>query len=228
MTIFQSFLDLIFPRICAGCQQPLQLNEELLCTDCRFDLPKTNSHIDVDKKLVNKFAGKVNLEHSLAYLKFVKGGKVQKIMHEIKYKNNQELGEMLGRMYGAELRKNGFFDKFDLILPVPLHKNRLIIRGYNQSDCLAKGLAESLSIEWRNDILKRGIETESQVAKSRLERYENMQDVFYVENFEGLKNRKIVIVDDTLTTGSTLESCVLALNDAGTNNVSIIAMAIAE
>jgi ComF family protein len=228
MTIFQSFLDLIFPRICAGCQQPLQLNEELLCTDCRFDLPKTNSHIDVDKKLVNKFAGKVNLEHSLAYLKFVKGGKVQKIMHEIKYKNNQELGEMLGRMYGAELRENGFFDKFDLILPVPLHKNRLIIRGYNQSDCLAKGLAESLSIEWRNDILKRGIETESQVAKSRLERYENMQDVFYVENFEGLKNRKIVIVDDTLTTGSTLESCVLALNDAGTNNVSIIAMAIAE
>jgi ComF family protein len=228
MTIFQSFIDLIFPRICAGCQQPLQLNEELLCTDCRFDLPKTNSHIEVDKKLVNKFAGKVNLEHSLAYLKFVKGGKVQKIMHEIKYKDNQELGEMLGRMYGAELRENGFSDKFDLILPVPLHKKRLIIRGYNQSDCLAKGLAESLKIEWRDNVLKRGIETESQVAKSRLERYENMQDVFYAENFEDLKDKRIVIIDDTLTTGSTLESCVLALNDAGAKNVSIIAMAVAE
>jgi ComF family protein len=228
MTIFQSFLDLIFPRICAGCQQPLQLNEELLCTDCRFDLPKTNSHIEVDKKLVNKFAGKVKLEHSLAYLKFVKGGKVQKIMHEIKYKDNQELGEMLGRMYGSELREKGFFGQFDVILPVPLHKKRLIIRGYNQSDCLSKGLAESLNIEWRNDVLKRGIETESQVAKSRLERYENMQDVFYVENFEGLKDKRIVIVDDTLTTGSTLESCVLALNDVGIKNVSIIAMATAE
>jgi ComF family protein len=228
MTIFQSFIDLIFPRICAGCQQPLQLNEELICTDCRFELPKTNSHVEVDKKLVNKFAGKVKLEHSLAYLKFVKGGKVQKIMHEIKYKDNQELGEMLGRMYGSELREKGFSGQFDVILPVPLHKNRLIIRGYNQSDCLARGLAESLNIEWRSDVLKRGIETESQVEKSRLERYENMQDVFHVENFEDLKDKRIVIVDDTLTTGSTLESCVLALNDVGIKNVSIIAMATTE
>ncbi|MDZ7900622.1 MAG: phosphoribosyltransferase family protein [Arcicella sp.] len=228
MTILESFIDLIFPRICAGCEQPLQLNEELLCTNCRFDLPKTNSHIGVDRRLVNKFAGKVKIEHSLAYLKFVKGGKVQKIMHEIKYKGNQDLGEMLGRMYGSELREKGFHEQFDLILPVPLHKKRLIVRGYNQSDCLAKGLAESLNIEWRNDVLKRGIETESQIAKSRLERYENMHEVFYVENFEGLKDKRIVIIDDTLTTGSTLESCVLALNDTGIKNVSIIAMATAE
>jgi ComF family protein len=226
--MFQSFIDLIFPRICAGCQQSLQLNEEHLCTDCRFDLPKTNSHHEPDSKLVKKFAGKVNIEHSLAYLKFVKGGKVQKIMHEIKYKDNQDLGEMLGRMYGSELREKGFSGQFDLILPVPLHKKRLIIRGYNQSDCLAKGLAESLRIEWRDDILKRGIETESQVAKSRLDRYKNMQDVFYVTYFEGLKDKRIVIVDDTLTTGSTLESCVLALNDVGVKNISIIAMATAE
>lgn len=226
--MFQSFIDLIFPRICAGCQNPLHLNEEQICTDCRFDLPKTNSHIEPDRKLDNKFAGKVHLEHSLAYLKFVKGGKVQKIMHEIKYKDNQELGEMLGRMYGTELRENGYFKHFDLILPVPLHKKRLLVRGYNQADCLAKGLAESLGVEWRNDVLKRGIETESQVAKSRLERYKNMKDVFFIEKFEGLKDRKIVVVDDTLTTGATLESCVLALNDVGAQNVSIIAIAVAE
>jgi ComF family protein len=226
--MFQSFIDLIFPRICAGCVQPLQLNEEHICTDCRFDLPKTNSHLEPDRKLINKFAGKVNLEHSLAYLKFVKGGKVQKIMHEIKYKGNQELGEMLGRMYGSELREKGFSEHFDLVLPVPLHKKRLIVRGYNQSDSLAKGLAESLRIEWRDDILKRGIETESQISKSRLQRYKNMQDVFFVENFEGLQSRKIVLIDDTLTTGATLESCVLALNDVGVKNVSIIAMATAE
>ncbi len=226
--MFQSFLDLIFPRICAGCQHPLHLNEEHICTDCRFDLPKTNSHIELDRKLINKFAGKVNLEHSLAYLKFVKGGKVQKIMHEIKYKGNEELGEMLGRWYGGDLKEKGYSGQFDLVLPVPLHKKRLIVRGYNQSDCLAKGLAESLGIEWRNDILKRGIETESQISKSRLERYKNMQDVFFIENFEGLQTRKIVIVDDTLTTGATLESCVLALNEVGIKNVSIIAMATAE
>jgi ComF family protein len=226
--MFQSFIDLIFPRICAGCEQPLQLNEDQICTDCRFELPLTNSHLQPNEKLNNKFRGKVKLEHSFAYLKFVKGGKVQRIMHELKYKGNREVGELLGRMYGAELKQNGFSDKFDLILTVPLHKKRLIIREYNQSDCIAKGLSESMDIEWRGDVLKRGIETETQINKSRLERYENMQDVFFVDKPEGLSERKIVLVDDTLTTGATLESCVLALNDVGVKNVSIIAMAMAD
>jgi ComF family protein len=149
-------------------------------------------------------------------------------MHELKYKGNREVGELLGRMYGAELKQNGFSDKFDLILTVPLHKKRLIIREYNQSDCIAKGLSESMDIEWRGDVLKRGIETETQINKSRLERYENMQDVFFVDKPEGLSERKIVLVDDTLTTGATLESCVLALNDVGAKNVSIITMAMAD
>ena len=223
--MFQSFIDLIFPRICAGCQQPLQLNEQQICTDCRFELPFTNSHLQVDEKLKNRFIGKVNLTHALSYLKFVKGGKVQNIMHELKYNGNQEVGEMLGRMYGADLKEKGFSNEFDLILPVPLHTNRLITRGYNQSDSLAKGLSESLKIEWRNNVLKRGIETKSQINKSRLERYENMKNVFFVDNPEELLEKRIVIVDDTLTTGATLESCALALNDVGVKNVSIIAIA---
>lgn len=223
--MFQSFIDLIFPRICAGCQQPLQLNEEQICTDCRFELPFTNSHLQVDEKLKNRFIGKVNLTYALSYLKFVKGGKVQNIMHALKYNGNQEVGEMLGRMYGVDLKENGFSNEFDLILPVPLHINRLITRGYNQSDSLAKGLSESLKIEWRNNVLKRGIETKSQINKSRLERYENMKNVFFVDNPEELYEKRIVIVDDTLTTGATLESCALALNDVGVKNVSIIAIA---
>ena len=223
--MFQSFIDLIFPRICAGCQQPLQLNEQQICIDCRFELPFTNSHLQVDEKLNNRFIGKVNLTHALSYLKFVKGGKVQSIMHELKYKGNQEVGEMLGRMYGSDLKENGFCNEFDLILPVPLHTNRLINRGYNQSDSLAKGLSESLNLEWRNDVLKRGSETTSQINKSRLERYENMKNVFFVDKPEGLSEKRIVIVDDTLTTGATLESCVVALNNVGVKNVSIIAIA---
>jgi ComF family protein len=225
--MFQAFIDLIFPRVCAGCQQPLQLNEAQICTDCRFELPLTNSHLQIDKRLENRFVGKVNLTHTLSYLKFVKGGKVQSMMHELKYRGNQEVGEILGRMYGADLKENGFSNEFDLILPVPLHSNRLIIRGYNQADSLAKGLSESLNIIWRNDVLKRGIETTSQINKSRLERYENMKDVFFVDKPEGLSEKRIVIVDDTLTTGATLESCVLALNDIGVKNVSIIAIAAA-
>jgi ComF family protein len=225
--MLHAFIDLIFPRICVGCELPLELNEIQICTDCRFELPKTNSHVLPDQQLINKFAGRVNLKHSLSYLKFIKGGKVQNMMHALKYKGNQEVGEMLGRWYGADLKENGFSDDFDLVLPVPLHKNRLLIRGYNQSDSFAKGLAESLRIEWKNDILKRGVETETQIKKSRIERFQNMQDVFFVDKPEGLETRKIVVVDDTLTTGATLESCVIALNDAGVKDISIIAIATA-
>ena len=136
---------------------------------------------------------------------------------------------MLGKWYGADLREKMAFQlNLTLILPVPLHKKRLLIRGYNQSDSFAKGLAESLGIEWKNDILKRGVETETQIKKSRIERYQNMQEVFFVDKPEGLSERKVVIVDDTLTTGATLESCVIALNDMGVKDISIIAIATAS
>lgn len=225
--MFSAFIDLIFPRICAACLEPLQRNEELICTHCRFDLPKTNLHLETENTLAHKFFGEVHLKHTLSYLKFVKGGKVQRLMHELKYKGNQEVGEMLGRWYGAELRESGFADAFDLIIPVPLHRKRLLIRGYNQSDCFAKGLSESLNIEWRNDILIREIETSSQVNKSRLERYQNMDKVFTVKNPELLRNKKIVVVDDTLTTGATLESCVLSLQAFEIKDISILTLAMA-
>lgn len=223
--MFSSFIDLIFPRNCSACLAPLQLNEELICTHCRFDLPRTNLHLEKENPLAQKFFGETQLKHTLSYLKFVKGGKVQRLMHELKYKGNQEVGEMLGRWYGAELRESGLGDAFDLIIPVPLHQKRLLIRGYNQSDCFAKGLSESLNIEWRNDVLIRVKETSSQVNKSRLERYENMDKVFMVKNSVILENRSIVVVDDTLTTGATLESCVLSLQEFDIKDISILTLA---
>ena len=225
--MFNAFIDLIFPRICSACLEPLQLNEAVICTHCRFDLPKTNLHLEKDNILMQKFLGKVELKHVMSYLKFIKGGKVQRLMHELKYKGNQEVGEMLGRWYGAELRENGFAEAFDLIIPVPLHKKRLISRGYNQSDCFAKGLSESLNIEWRDDILVRATNTTSQVTKSRLERYQNMDNVFAVKHQEYLRRKKIVVVDDTLTTGATLESCVLSLQEFDIKDISILTLAMA-
>lgn len=223
--MLRAFLDLVFPRVCNACNTPLIAGENLICTDCRFTLPTTDSHIEILPVLTNKFIGKVNLKHTLAYLKFVKGGKVQKLMHKIKYGGKQEVGELLGKMYGVELRENGFSDEFDLIIPVPLHQKRLSNRGYNQSDCLAKGLSEGLGIEWSPDILKRGKATESQIRKSKVERYENVQDVFFVERPEEIIGKKIVVIDDTLTTGATLEACVQELIEAQAKEVSIIAMA---
>jgi ComF family protein len=223
--MLKAFLDLVFPRVCNACNTPLISGEDLICTNCRFTLPTTDSHLETLPELTNKFIGKVNLKHTLAFLKFVKGGKVQKLMHKIKYGGKQEVGELLGKMYGAELKANGFSDEFDMIIPVPLHQKRLSSRGYNQSDCLAKGLSEGLGIEWSADILKRGKITESQVRKSKVERFENVQDVFFVEKPEEIMGKRIVVIDDTLTTGATLEACVLALIEAQAKEVSIIAMA---
>jgi ComF family protein len=223
--MFKALIDLIFPCTCVGCLQPLELNERHICTHCRFELPKTNAHLEPDIKLINKFVGKVALTHCLSYLKFVRGGKVQRIMHDIKYNGNEECGEMIGRWYGAELRESNFQHNFDLVIPVPLHKSRLESRGYNQADCIAKGLAESLGLAYNTTILKREKKTDTQIRKSRIERYRNMEDVFVVTNSTLLIGKHIVIVDDTLTTGATLESCAVALTQAGVKQLSIIAMA---
>lgn len=225
--MFSSFLNLLFPRTCAGCSQTLQENETLICTNCRFVLPKTDSHLQPDEKIINRFAGKVYLKYAFAYLKFVKGGRTQKLMHALKYKGKQEVGVLLGEWYGAELKLSGYEEAFDLLIPVPLHKSRLQSRGYNQAACFAQGLATGLGIAMNEVTLVRNHQTATQIHKSRLERFENMQAVFEVKDAEAVRDKHIVLVDDTLTTGATIEACALALLEAKPASVSVITAAVA-
>ncbi|HEY8401573.1 MAG TPA: phosphoribosyltransferase family protein [Cytophagaceae bacterium] len=163
----------------------------------------------------------------MSYLRFIKGGKVQKIIYKIKYEGRKEGAYQLGKWYGWELTKHSFRQQFDLILPVPLHKKKLRKRGFNQSDWFASGLSEVLGVEWSASILAKVDDRSSQTNKSRWKRWINAQELYVVVKPEAVRNKRILLVDDVVTTGSTLEACSLELFKAGAAEVSIATIACA-
>jgi ComF family protein len=225
---FHDFLNLLFPDCCYSCQGILLENEHKICTACRANLPFTNFHKlnPQDNDVTKKFFGKIPILYGLAFLKFSKSGKVQRILHQIKYHNQPELAQMLGNWYGYELKEHQI-NTFDYILPVPLHPSKLKIRGYNQSDYFAQGLSEQMQVPWANDILLRNTATSTQTKKSRLERWKNVENVFAIKESEKIAQKSILLVDDVVTTGSTLEACARVLLEAQAQSISVAAIALA-
>ena len=227
-TYLADFTALLFPQLCPACGESLMAGEHIICTDCRFNLPFTNFHLQPDNIVARQFWGKVNLEAAYALYYFAKGGKVQNLMHHFKYKGMQQIGVLLGNIAGAQLVKNDIFKTVDVIIPVPLHKKRLKQRGYNQSTCFADGLAQKLNAVVDESSLIRPRATETQTHKSRFSRFENMQEVFAVINPEKLINKHVLLVDDVITTGSTLEACAVQLLKIEGLKLSIATIAYAE
>lgn len=226
--MLKDFWAMIFPEFCVACQNSIMKGEGQICTNCRFSLPFTDYHLRAENEFTLKLAAKLPLVYGLAYLKFTKSSRVQRILHALKYEGNQEIGELLGHWYGVILKENNFEGVFDVIIPVPLHPSKLKKRGYNQSDCIAKGLSTGLGIKWSSEILIRTKATESQTKKNRIERWLNVADIFTVTNPQLIENQHILLVDDVVTTGSTLESCWQALEKAGAKKVSVGALAAAQ
>ncbi len=222
------FVSLLFPELCAACRAGLMANEELICIDCRYNLPFTNFHLQTDNIVARQFWGKIKLESAYALYYFNKGGKIQNLMHQFKYRGVRQIGNLLGNIAGGQLNKNDIFNSVDVIIPVPLHKNRMRQRGYNQSACFAEGLASKLNAAVEIDNLVRGTATETQTHKSRFARFENMQDVFIVKDPERLINKHVLLVDDIVTTGSTLEACGIQLLKIEGLKLSVATIAYAE
>jgi ComF family protein len=222
------FVSLLFPELCAACRESLMANEYLICTDCLYNLPFTNFHLQPDNIVAQQFWGKIQLEGAYSLYYFSKGGKIQNLMHQFKYKGVKQIGNLLGNIAGGQLIKNEVFNSVDMIIPVPLHKKRLIQRGFNQSLCFAEGLSEKLSAEVENNNLVRVTATETQTHKSRFARFENMQEVFAVKTPEKLINKHVLLVDDVITTGSTLEACGTQLLKIEGLKLSIATIAYAE
>ncbi|TAF43906.1 MAG: ComF family protein [Sphingobacteriales bacterium] len=219
----KDFGSIIFPRLCISCGRGLTTSENSICLHCLFELPYTNYHTQSDNDVIKLFWGRVDILAATAFVYFKKNSKVQKIMHQLKYHNQYQIGVELGNMYGKQLAEIKTYHNADLIIPVPLHKSRLRKRGYNQSERFALGLAESMKINIDTSILTREHATESQVNKSRYSRYKNMEDIFVAKYNPNYKC--IILVDDTITTGATLEACTLALQKVGYTQIIIVGIA---
>lgn len=226
--IFHNFLNLFFPDLCAVCHERLKGGELHLCTDCLLLLPKTNFHLQRDNRLEQFFAGRIPFEHIAAYAYFIKGGSIQKIIHELKYNNNPEIGFFIGQLCGDNIKDSRFISSIDLIVPVPLHPKRQKKRGYNQSLEISKGISDITKIPIDNHSLVRIVNNSSQTKNSRSDRWRNVEDIFSVIEDEAFRNKHILLVDDVITTGSTLESCAKEILKSKNCKISIFAVGTAS
>lgn len=224
----EDFVALFFPDLCAACGKNLFKGETEICNSCIYKLPFTQFHNDPANRVARQFWGRIEILQAGAFLYFQKGTRVQNLLHQLKYNKRSGTGQRLGELYGFELRESLSFIKPDIIIPVPLHPKKLKKRGYNQSSSIAQGMAKILEIPISEDNLFRTLATETQTKKSRFARYENMQDAFDLRDAEALTGKHILLVDDVITTGATLEACVLQMQKKVDLKISLSALAYAE
>jgi ComF family protein len=221
-------LDLLFPRLCNACGQYLVRGEDQICTYCLHDLPYTDYHLYADNRAAKQFWGRLPCDAVMAMLFFKKESRVQHLLHRLKYNGQRQLGIFLGKLLGERLIQSGRYSAVDFVIYVPLHKKRERHRGYNQAALIAEGIAEMLAIPVLRNVLIKTKATQSQTRKGRFSRYENLKSVFEVVDPEKIRGKHILLVDDVITTGATLEACGIVLHAAGIRKLSIAAIAFTE
>ena len=221
------FFNLLYPNLCVVCGENLQRNEQHICLTCLNAIPKTNYHLQPDNPIEKRFWGKVPVYRATAFFFFQKGSPFQKLLHALKYKGNKEIGELIGKYAAIDLLDSPDFKSVDVIIPVPLHPSKYKKRGYNQSEWIGKGL--SLILEKPQDFstLLRIKENTTQTKKSVFERYENTEGIFECADLNTLEGKHVLLVDDVLTTGSTIEACINALLKIDGIKISIFTLAVA-
>lgn len=223
-----SFLFLLFPRCCVVCGQPLAKGEECICTVCNIKLPRTNYHLRKDNPVERLFWGQIPLERATSFFFYEKGSDFRLILHRLKYGGQKEIGAIMGRYMAAELLSSHFFQGIDVIIPIPLHKKKQQIRGYNQSEWIARGITAVTGIPIDTESILRKKNTETQTHKSILERRDNVEGIFELQRPEALVGKHILIVDDVLTTGSTTLACASCLVKVEGIRISILTLATVE
>ncbi|MEI6576259.1 MAG: phosphoribosyltransferase family protein [Bacteroidota bacterium] len=227
-SFLNDLMSLFFPRTCLACGKNLLTHENLVCEPCLFHLPRTRFHLEADNPVVRAFWGKVPLVHATAFLYYAKGNRVQRLIHALKYKGEKELGPFLGKIFAEELRAQSVFPAAEAIVAVPLHPTRLKKRGYNQGELIAEGLSEVLGIPLLTGIMIRSRATETQTRKSRYDRWKNVEDIIHIKDASAITGKNLLLVDDVLTTGSTMEACIQALIQIPGVSVSVAAVGYAS
>jgi ComF family protein len=225
--LWDDFLSLLFPRLCYACGDHLLRNETLICTECYVVIPRTNYHLDNENQLAQLFWGRCLIEKSGAFSFYNKGSRIRNLIHNLKYRGVKEIGCELGRIYGLTLKSSGFTDDIDLIIPVPLHPSKQRIRGFNQSDLISSGISEVTGLPVVTGSLSRIKGSATQTRRSRYDRWTNVDGIFAVVDADMIRGRHVLLVDDVITTGSTIEACTNELLKVDGVKVSVVALAFA-
>nr|WP_315163432.1 ComF family protein [uncultured Flavobacterium sp.] len=226
--MFESIINLFFPKVCSGCSSFLLSNENVICTVCRHEIPLTNHHLNPENDAFKKFYGRIPVLHTSALFYFHKKGIVQELIHNLKYKGHEEIGAILGEWYAEDLKTIKLLQSADEIIPVPLHRRKLKERGYNQVTTFGTALSSSLNIEYNDSLLIRNVYSKTQSKKNLLGRTEGIESTFDVSFTEKDHNKHFLLIDDVITTGSTLEACSRALLKIPGSKISIVCMAMAQ
>jgi ComF family protein len=205
--ITNSFLHLLFPHVCNGCGSDILNEKNMLCLRCISELPETNFHIHSNNPVEKIFWGRIPLVSATAQYYFSKETRMQHLMHQFKYKGNRDLGKQLGYLMGNDLLQSNRFKNIEALIPLPLFPAKEKRRGYNQATILCEGIAEIMKLEILKDVIVRTQPTETQTKKGRVERWQNIEGKFELIKPEKIQNRNILLVDDVVTTGATLEAC---------------------
>lgn len=225
--LWDDFISLLFPRLCFGCGNYLMRNESLICTECYVVIPRTGYHTVEENPVAQLFWGRCLIEKAAAFSFYNKGSRIRTLIHNLKYRGIKEIGFELGKIYGLSLKSSGFTDDIDLIIPVPLHPSKKRTRGFNQSELISIGISEVTGVQVDLTSFSRTTASETQTRRSRYERWTNVEGIFSVSDPDLLKGKHILLVDDVITTGSTIESCANELLRVEGVKVSAVALAFA-
>mgnify|MGYP000906254986 CR=1 FL=1 len=228
MNYLKDVLHLFFPKICITCESKLLQSEKIICTLCRHDLPMICYKDYKYNKITKAFYGRIPIEKATSFLFYRKDGKTKDLIHHLKYKGNQEIGTFIGDWFGQILANSNEFNTIDCIIPVPLHPKKQKQRGYNQLTTFGLSLSKQLKKPYITGVLIRTSATKTQTLKQRFERFSNSSTKFSVPDRSKLTNKHILLIDDVITTGATLESCCKELLTSENIKISIVTMAYTE
>jgi len=224
--ILNDISNVLVPRVCFGCNTHLLGGEHILCTLCRNDLPLTNYNFNVENPVDRIFYGRINIIKANSFLFFVENGVVQQLLHHLKYKNQEKVGDFIGDWFGQLIKEQGFIDKIDLVIPVPLHSKKLRQRGYNQLTRFGLRLSEHLGAEFREDILLKTSNSRTQSKKGRIGRWFENKSLFDITKSSLIEGKNILLIDDIITTGATIEMCAKALHKCQNIKIFVASMAV--
>lgn len=225
--LVESVLNLLYPELCLSCGNSLVEGEEAICLHCENSLPRTRFHDDKDNLVNQLFWGRARVTSATSFMFFRRKGIVQHLMHEFKYKGEKEIGAYLGKLFAQELVNQDVFSDVDVIIPIPLHHEKEKKRGYNQAAIIGYGMSGEMHVPVRTDLLIRVEKTSTQTRKGRYDRWENVSSVFAIRHPEEFPYKHVLLVDDVITTGATLEACAQRILTGTEANVSIATLAVA-